>query len=117
MNSIVKKIIIFSLAGIMQVGFSASIIEASPLHNDSHQRIVQMEDGDHDHDRDHDRQREHDERMRQENERHEREMRRRPHESEGEWHERQEREKQHHEDNLREIAALLIGIAIGSSSN
>lgn len=113
MKSLVKKVIIYSMVGIMQVGFGASIIEASPLH--SPQRIVQFDDGDHNRERD--QQREHDERMNKENERHEREMRRRDHESEREWRERQERENQRHEDALREIAALLIGIAIGSSSN
>ena len=37
MNNIVKKIMIYSLAGIMQLGLGATIIEASPLHNDGPQ--------------------------------------------------------------------------------
>jgi hypothetical protein len=44
-------------------------------------------------------------------------MQRHPHESERDWHDRQERENKRHNDALREIAALLIGIAIGSSDN
>ena len=65
MNNIAKKLMIYSLAGIMQMGLGAAVIEASPLHNDDPQRIVQL-----------DRQGDHDQRQRQENERHEREMRR-----------------------------------------
>jgi hypothetical protein len=120
MKNIVKKVAIYSMVGIMQVGFGASVIEASPLHNDGPQRIVQLDDRDHDGEREHERnerQREHDRRHREENERHEREMRRHDHESDRDWHDRQERERQRHDDALREIAAFLIGIAIGSSSN
>jgi len=105
---------IYSLAGIMQVGLGATVIEASPLHYEGSYRIVQLDDR---HGHEDERQREHDERQRQENERHEREMRRHQHESEQEWHERQERENQRHDNAMNEIAALLIGIAIGSSSN
>lgn len=113
MNNVLKKTVIFSMVGMMQVGFGASVIEASALHIDT-PRSVQLDDRHH---RDNERRREHDERRRQENERHEREMRRRPHESEHEWHKRQERERDRHDQALREIAALLIGIAIGSASN
>lgn len=93
----------------MQVGLGATVIEASSLHNDGQKRIIQLEDRHH--------QNEHVERQRRENERHEREMRRRHNESEREWHQRQEREKHRHENAMREIAAFLIGIAIGSSNN
>jgi ABC-type Zn2+ transport system substrate-binding protein/surface adhesin len=114
MKNIVKKVAIYSMVGIMQIGFGASVIEASPLHNDGSQRIVQLDDGDH---HDNERQREHDRRHREENERHEREMRRHHHESEREWHERQERENQRHDNTMNEIAAGLIGILIGSQIN
>ena len=114
MKNLTKKIMIFSMVGMMQVGFGAAVLEASPLHNDDSHRFVQFDDR-HD-DGDHWRQREHDERLRRENERHRHEMERREHESRREWRERQERERQHHEDNLREIAALLIGIAIGANN-
>ena len=84
MENLVKKIAIFSMVGMMQIGFGALVIEASPLlHNDGLQ-IVQLDD-----------------RQQIENERHEREMKRRPNESEREWHERQELEKQRHKENLR----------------
>lgn len=83
MKSMVKKIAILSMAGMMQVGFGASLIEASPLYTE--RSSVQQQD----------------DRNQIENERHEREMKRRPNESEREWHERQELEKQRHQDNLR----------------
>lgn len=117
MNSIVKKIMIYSLAGIIQVGLGATVIEASPLHSDGPQRIVQLDNRDNRDNRDNEKQRQKDERQRHENERHEREMRRQHNESEREWHERQEREKERHDNEMRNIAALLIGIAIGSSNN
>lgn len=113
MKHIVNKVVVYSMIGIMQAGLGASVIEATPLHNDNLQRIIQLDDGDHD--RDNDRQREHDRRLHEENARHEQEMRRHPGEGEREWHERQEREKERHEEALREIAALLLGIAIDSS--
>jgi hypothetical protein len=112
MKNIVKKIAIYSMIGMMQIGFGASVIEASPLHNN--QGIVQLNGRDHNNN---ERQREHDRREREENERHNREMQRRDHESDRDWHERQKRENKRHNNALREIAALLIGIAIGSSNN
>ena len=115
MNSIVKKIAIYSMVGIMQVGSGASVIEASSIHNNGSQRIVQLDS--HDHDRGNDRWRQHDERKKQENERHEREMQRRKGESERDWHERQKHERQRHDNALREIAALLIGFAVGSAKD
>jgi membrane protein involved in colicin uptake len=120
MKNIVKKITIYSMVGMMQIGFGASVIEASPLYNDGSQRFVQLDNRNHDYERQrehNERKREHDRRQREENERHEREMRRHHHESEREWRERQERENQRHRNAINEIAAFLIGIAIGSSSN
>jgi flagellar biosynthesis GTPase FlhF len=111
MKNIVKKIAVYSMVGMMQIGFGASVIEASPLHNEGSQQIVQMDNRDN---HDNERQRERDRRQREENERHEREMRRHHHESEREWHERQEREKQRHDNTMHEIEAGLIGILIGS---
>jgi hypothetical protein len=35
MKNIVKKIAVYSMVGMLQVGFGVSIIEASPLHNSS----------------------------------------------------------------------------------
>ena len=144
MNGMLKKAIIYSMLGLMQVGMFSSVAAAAPasLYNDDSQQISYLSRGhgpDRDHRRgpgrddrrDHDRRererreqerreqerrRIHNERKRIENERHEREMRRRPHESHREWRERQEREKQRHDRELRTIAALLIGIAIGSAN-
>jgi membrane protein involved in colicin uptake len=110
MKKIAKKIAVFSMVGMMQVGFGASVIEASPLCNDGPQRIIQLDNRDHNDDR----QREHDRRQREENKRHEREMRRRHHESDREWHDRQERERQRHEHEMHDIAAFLLGIVVGS---
>jgi ABC-type Zn2+ transport system substrate-binding protein/surface adhesin len=104
---IMKKIMIYSMVGIMQLGLGATVIEASPLHNDG--PYMEQQDNRHDHERH--------ERERIENERHEREMRRHHHESEWEWHERQKREQQRHDNTMNEIAAGLIGILIGSAIN
>lgn len=114
MKSITKKIAIYSMIGIMQIGFGASVIEASPLQNDP----SPMQQGffrhggpgpDH-HDRNryerdrHERERyERDRRERIENDRHEREMRRRPHETKKQWHERQKRENERHQRELYKI--------------
>jgi hypothetical protein len=108
MRKVIKKAAIYSMLGIMQLGLGATVIEASPLHNDAPPYMEQQKDR-------HDRERQ--EHERQENERHEREMRRHHHESEREWHERQEREKERHENTMNEIKAGLIGILIGSAIN
>jgi hypothetical protein len=47
MSNLIKKVAIFSLVGIMQIGLGASVIEASPLHNEGSQRIVQLDARDH----------------------------------------------------------------------
>jgi hypothetical protein len=113
MKNIGKKVIIYSMVGMMQLGFGATVLEASPLYNDGPPRIAQVDDRDHHAER----RREHDRRRDEENRRHEREMRRHRGESEREWHERQERERERHDDALRDIAGILIGIVIGSSIN
>lgn len=43
LKNVVKKIMIYSLAGVIQVGLGATVIEASPWHDDL-QRIVQLDD-------------------------------------------------------------------------
>jgi hypothetical protein len=83
MKNRVEKIAILSMIGLIQIGFGASLMEASPLHNEP-ASVRQQDD-----------------RNQIENERHEREMKRRPNESEREWHERQRLENQRHEENLR----------------
>ena len=126
MKTIAKKTIIYSMVGIMQIGLVATVAEAATINNGSPSRVVLLDshhdrdrdgDKDRDHDRDRERQREHDRRMKAEKERHDREMRRHHGEGEREWHERQERERERHDREMREIAALLIGVAIGKASN
>jgi hypothetical protein len=118
MKLVAKKVVIYSMLGLMQVGMFSSVAAAAPgpLHNNGSGRIAFL-DRDDRRDHDNDRQRRYEERKREENERHEREMRRRSHESEREWRERQARENDRHNQALHEIAALLIGIAIGSGSS
>jgi hypothetical protein len=105
MNNIAKKIMIYSMAGIMQVGLGATVIEASPLHNEGVPGIVQLDDR-------HD---EHDRRQNEENRRHEREMQRHDRESDRDWHERQRHENERHDNTMNEIEAGIIGIIIGST--
>lgn len=93
MKSIAKKIVIYSMIGIMQVGLGASVIEASPRHHNNHHE-QRYEDRQH--------------RIQEENRRHEREMMRRAHEDERHWRERQDREKAHHEEVMRTIGGLAL---------
>lgn len=82
MENVVKKIAILSMMGMIQIGFGASLLEASPLHSEP--SSVQQQD----------------DRNQIENQRHDRELKRRPNESEREWHERQRLENQRHTENL-----------------
>ncbi|MDU2064770.1 MAG: hypothetical protein E6713_07985 [Sporomusaceae bacterium] len=144
MNQKAKKFIAFSLlAGIMQTGLFMSTSEASPgdewrmrhdeaytqedrRHNEamqrwsfesrSHWRERQREERErHERfmERFHERERQHDLEMA----RHEREMARRDHESWRAWKDRQELEEQRHNEAVHNIAAFLIGLAVGSASN
>jgi len=94
-KGVVKKVAIFSMLGIMQIGLGASVIEASSLHNP-----LPMQQEDDDQDRN--------EAKRIENERHERAMERRANESEREWNERQSRENERHEKRLWLIAHAIL---------
>ena len=105
MKNLAKKTIIYSMVGIMQIGLSASVALANPGPNDNN-RPFEYREGHHDRDHDQERQREHDRRLKEENERHEKEMKRRPHESKREWHERQKYENERHEKELHKIDAL-----------
>jgi hypothetical protein len=93
MKSFVKKGIIYSLIGIMQLGIGASVIEASPKHENRHHKQ-------HWDNRDH--------KIQEERARHEREMERRDHEEEWQWKERQEREKEHHEEVMRTLGGIAL---------
>ncbi len=107
MKNLTKKIMIYSIVGLMQVGLGTTVIEASPLYNNGSQRIVQLDN------RHHDRQ----QRQREENRRHEREMRRHHNEGEREWHDRQYRENRRHDDTMNQIAAGVVGFLLGSAIN
>jgi len=104
MKIVAKKVIIYSMLGLMQIGMFSSVAAAAPvsLHNSDPQQIVQLDRHDrHDNDR-----------IRREREQHEREMRRR--------HNERQRHKDKHDDHkVRDIAAILLGIAIlsGASDN
>jgi len=99
----IQKIAVFSMVGMMQIGFGVSAIEATPLFSEDQQHIVKLDDR-------HDQYRR--ERERSENERHEREMRRREHESEREWRERQRRENERHDENIRRIAHDILDLIL-----
>lgn len=106
MKSITKKIVVFSMVGMMQFGFGAALTEASPSHDDSrwyehhdqkyHEKMV--------------RERQHLERM--EMERHEREMRRYRFESSWHWRERQRIENERHEREMERIAIDIVRLII-----
>jgi membrane protein involved in colicin uptake len=101
-KSIVKKAVIYSMIGIIQLGLGASVIEASPLHNDftiPQQYNSQDQNRHESRDNDQDRQ----ERVRAENKKHEQEMKQRPNENKKHWNERQKQEKERHDKELRNI--------------
>ncbi len=43
MNKMTKQIMIYSLAGIMQLGLGVTTVEASPLHIEGTQSVVQLD--------------------------------------------------------------------------
>ena len=71
MNKIAKKVIIYSMVGLLQLGFGVSVSQAAQRNPEPPPPQEQGDDRNHP-DREH--------RIREENERHEREMRRRDHE-------------------------------------
>ncbi len=80
MNSMTKKVMIYSMVGMMQVGLGTAVVAASPLYDGGSPQIVQL-DNRHD----------------QENYRHEREMRQHDGENDRDWHDRRDRENRRHE--------------------
>lgn len=102
MRNMTKKIMIYSMVCLMQVGFGATIIEASSLYSDGSQQIVLLDDQ---HRNDNQRRYE---QQRRENERHDQAMRRYNHESDRDWHERQRIENERHEDALSRISRDIL---------
>lgn len=113
MNSLLKKVVVYSVIGALQVGVYIGTTEASPKHHDrqdnnsryGREHREQEERARENHRRE---QQAREQRAREEHDRHERELNRRHHETEREWHERQEREKEHHEEVMRTIGGLAI---------
>ncbi len=100
MSALVKKLIIYSMVGLMQMGLFVTAAEASPRETE----MSRYEDR-HDHNRRQlEREKEH--RLREENRRHEHEMRRRPFESKRAWHERQKHENERHRRAIHEIMRM-----------
>lgn len=105
MKNMAKKIVVFSLIGLMQVGVGASITEASARYDNNHsEHRYEERCKDHHNNNHHNRER----RIQEENDRHEREMRRLDYENEREYRERQEREKEHHEEIMRTLGGLAL---------
>jgi hypothetical protein len=99
MINLTKKIIIYSMVGMIQVGLGTAVVAASPLYNDGIQGIVRLDD----------RQDHHDQRQREENRRHEQEMNRHDGENDRDWNDRQWRENQQHEQIMQDIEREFQG--------
>ena len=147
MNKVMKKVVVFSLVGIMQFGLGAtlgtSVTEASPRGEWKQQQNDRQWQENHRHNQE--MQRRHRENARDWNDRqwrenqryerndiennerqyrhelemqrHEREMARRDWENDRDWNDRQWVENQRHDNTMNEILAGVIGIAIGSAIN
>lgn len=98
MKSMAKRVLIYSMVALMQVGLFATVAEAAP-------QPEELQRFEYEHQRDHhpDWERERNHRIHEENRRHEREMRRRPFESRREWRERQRHEIERHERAIHRI--------------
>jgi hypothetical protein len=94
MRPMFKKIIIYSMVGMLQCGLGAAVLEASPRHDEP-----QRYENNH---------RDRQDRRQEENDRYEREMQRRHHESQREWHERQRHENDRHEQVIRDIEGIAL---------
>lgn len=95
MKSVAKKVLIYSMVGLMQVGLFASVTEAAVKQNEPTK--YEQREGSHQGDQDKER------KIREENERHEKEMKRRPNESDREWQKRQQQENERHDRELRQV--------------
>jgi hypothetical protein len=143
MRNLTKKIIIYSMVAMMQVGVGTAVVAASPRgdwhqqqndqkwqENQRHERVMQQRQGEN-HQHWNDRQwrenqrhahygrwdNERQYRNEMEVQRHEREMQRRENENAREWNDRQWVENQQHDNTMNEIAAGVIGYLLGSAIN
>ncbi len=94
MKKLAKRIMIYSMVGMMQIGLGATVVAASPLYNDGPQRIVQLDGRYYNH-----------------------YERRRHYEREREWRERRYRENHRYDNTTNEITAGVIGFILGSATN
>ena len=106
MRNSAKRIIVYSMVGIMQFGLGAIAVSASPLSNDDSPGLLYL-DGQHDYDQ----------RQSQENERHEKEMHRHSGESDRDWKDRQMVENNRHNKMMNEIEAGLFGFVFSPTIN
>lgn len=97
MNTIVKKVIVYSMIGILNIGLFATAAEASPRSEHSY-RYERHEGNRSDREC----------RLREEHWRHEREMQRRHDEDARRWHERQEKERERHDKIVRTIGGIAL---------
>jgi hypothetical protein len=113
MNKIAKKVVIFSLVGLLQAGLGTAVLEASPRQAPPPQAHADREAQEHrmqaEKDR-HEQERQH--RLQAERERHDREMVRHQHESEWAWRERQREENERHDRMVRDIMAAAVVYAV-----
>lgn len=101
MKKLTKKLIIFSMVGLMQVGLFATAAEAAAPRPDDPPGFEQRDEHRHQ-----GMEKEKHRRIHEENERHEKEMKRRPFESKQHWHERQRQENERHERAIHEIMEM-----------
>lgn len=99
MKIVAKKVIIYSMLGLMQIGMFSSVAAASPRQEEP-PRFEQRND----HHQDWERERAH--KIQEENDRHAKEMKRYPFESKKHWHERQKQEIERHERAIHEIMEM-----------
>jgi len=100
MKIVAKKVIIYSMLGLMQLGMFSSVAAASPRQEEP-PRFEQRNDH-----QQRDLEKEKEQRLHEENKRHEQEMKRHPFESKKQWHERQKQENERHERAIHEIMEM-----------
>ena len=112
MKSIMKKIIVYSMVGILQCGLGTAVLEASPKHSEQPSRYENHYNKNNHNDR---RNIEREKQRQEENERHAREMQRRHNESEREWRDRQQQENERHEQTINTIMGVALVYALLNS--
>ena len=106
MKKIVKKVIVYSMVGLLQAGLFATVTEAAAKPNDPQPGYNQQQDPKKNNDPKKDNnknQQDKDRKIEAEKQRHENEMKRKPNESDRDWQKRQQQEKERHEKNLKGI--------------